>query len=338
MSQIAYLSGERVLYWGGLVAALGLAAGLCLALALYPRYNRHSAAVWAFFPFALVLGLFFSRVIYWYCHLEQFASFAEALVEYNRGSYALFGAIFGVWLAAFIVKKLGLVGHMGRLLDAAAPGLCLSFAFLRLSELFSTACRSRITVQARFLQRLPFAVLNAEGNWTLAVFFWSFLLLLLVTVVLVRFFRHYRRYPMLDGTSTNGNVFRLFLLLWGVTEVVIDSLRDDSCFMHFTFLKGLNPYASFVSLGQIFAAVTILAVLIRFTAIRVRGGAGGWKLALAWLLYLLSLVGAGYFGEYKVQRSANYALCYPIQIVSLAVMTLVVLWTYRGCLYRDDVE
>ena len=338
MSQIAYLAGDRVLYWGALIQALGLAAGLCLALALYPRYNRHSAAVWVFFPFALVLGLFLSRVIYWYCHLEQFGSFLEALADFNFGSYALFGVIFGVWLAAFIVKKLGLVGHMGRLLDAVAPGLSLSFAFLRLSELFNTACRSRITVQGKFLQRLPFAVRNADGNWTLAVFFWSFLLLLAVTVLLVRLYTRYRRYPMLDGSSTNGNVFRFFLLFWGVTEVVIDSLRYDSCFMHFTFLKGLNPYASFVSLGQIFAGVTILAVLIRFTAIRARGGNGGWKLILAWVLYLASLVGAGYFGEYKVQRSANYALCYPIQIASLLVMTGVVLWTYRGCLYQDDAE
>ena len=58
MSQIAYLDGSTVLYWGSLVLVLGLAAGLCLSLALYPRYNRHSAAVWVFFPFALVLGLF----------------------------------------------------------------------------------------------------------------------------------------------------------------------------------------------------------------------------------------------------------------------------------------
>lgn len=341
MSQIAYLDGSTVLYWGSLVLVLGLAAGLSLSLALYPRYNRHSAAVWVFFPFALLLGLFFARVIYWYCHLEQFGSFLEALVDYNRGSYALFGVIFGVWLAALAVKKLGLVQRMGRLLDAVAPGLSLAFAFVRLSELFNTACRSRITVQAKLLQRLPFAVQSTDGgvtSWPLAVFFYSFLLLLAVTVLLVRFYQRYRRYPMLDGSSPNGNVFRLFLLLWGVTEVVIDSLRYDSCFMHFTFLKGLNPYASFVSLGQIFAAVTILAVLIHFTAIRVRGGNGGWKLIVAWLLYLASLVGAGYFGEYKVQRSANYALCYPIQIVSLLVMTAVVLWTYGGCLYKDDVE
>ena len=342
MSQIAYLSGGLVLYWPSLVLALGLGAGLCLSLALYPRYNRHSAAVWVFFPFAVILGLFFSRIVYWYCHIELFPSFWDALADYNLGGYALFGAVFGVWAAAFAVRRLGLVQRMGRLLDAVAPGLCLSFAFARLSALWGDACRSRITVPEGFFRRLPFAVQSADASgaasWPLAVFLYSSLLLLVVTVLLVRFYLRYRKYPMIDGSNPNGNVFRIFLLLWGVTEAVIDSLRYDSCFMHFIWLKQLNPYASFVSLGQIFAAVTILAVLIRFTLVRVRGRRGGWKLVLAWLVYLASLVGAGYFGEYKVQRSANYALCYPIEIASLLVMAAVVWWTYKGCLYKEDTE
>ena len=54
MNALAYLAGDLTLYWNGIVTALGLAAGLCLALALYPRYNRHNTAVFVFFPFALI--------------------------------------------------------------------------------------------------------------------------------------------------------------------------------------------------------------------------------------------------------------------------------------------
>ena len=340
MSQIAYMSGERILYWSGLIPALGLAAGLCLALALFPRYNRHNTAVWVFFPFALILGLFFSRVIYWYCHMEQFPSFPEALLDWNTGSYALPGVILGVFLAAWIVRKLGLVQHLGRLLDAVAPGLCLSFAFIRLGELFNTACRSRITVKRPLFQRLPFAVKSVDSSgtvsWPLAVFFLSFLMLLVITVLLVHFYQRYRRYPMVDGSRVNGNVFRMFLLLWGVSEVLVDSLRYDSCLMHFTFLKSLNPYASFISLGQVFAGVSILCVLIHFTRVRFRGEGFNFKVLLAWLVFLLCLLGAGFFGEYRVQRTGNYLLCYSIQIVSLIVMALDIGWVYLGCEYREE--
>lgn len=340
MNPVAYLSGGLTLYWNALILALGLAAGLCLTLALYPRYNRYSAAVWVFFPFALVLGLVFSRLIYWYCQMEQFSSFWEAMLDWNRGSFALFGVIPGVLLAARAPKRFGLVSHCGRLLDAVAPGLCLSFAFIRLSELWGSACRSRITVNVGLFQRLPFAVRSTDSagtvSWPLAVFFLSFLALLGVTALLVRFYFGYRRCPLADGSSVNGDVFRLFLVLWGVTEALVESLRYDSCFMHFTFLKQLNPYASFVSLGMVFAAVSILVVLIHFTAVRVRGYGWSLSLVLAWLVYLASLVGAGYLGEYRVQRSANYALCYPILTVSLLLMAGVVWWVYRGCLVYDE--
>ena len=340
MNAIAWLDGSLILYWNALILALGLAAGLCLTLALYPRYNRHSAAVWVFFPFALVLGLLFSRLIYWYCQQEQFSSLWAAFTDWNRGSCALFGVIPGVVCAALMAKRFGLVSHAGRLLDAAAPGLCLSFAFIRLSELWGNTCRSRIGVTAKLFQRLPFALKTTDSagtvTWPLAVFFLSFLALLGISILLVFIYRGYRRFPTRDGSSVNGNVFRLFLLLWGVTEALVESLRYDSCFMHFTLLKQLNPYASFVSLGMIFAAVSILVIQIRFTAVRVRGEGWSLSLVLAWLLYLASLLGAGYFGEYRVQRSANYALCYPILTLSLLLMAGIVWWTYRGCLDREQ--
>lgn len=340
MNAIAFLGGGLVLYWNSLVLVGGLAAGLALSLALYPRYNRHPAAVWVFFPFALVLGLLFSRLIYWYCQQEQFASFWDAMGDWNRGSFALFGVIPGLVCAAWAAKRLGLVSHIGRLLDAAAPGVCLSFAFIRLSELWGSACRSRIAVTVPFFQRLPFAVRSADSagsvTYPLAVFFLSFLALLGVTALLVRFYLGYRRRAQRDGSSVNGNVFRLFLLLWGVTEALVESLRYDSCFMHFTLLKQLNPYTSFVSLGMVFAAVSILGVMLHFSAVNVRGAGWSLRLVLAWLVYLASLVGAGYFGEYRVQRSANYALCYPILALSLLLMAAAVWWVYQGCLAPEE--
>ena len=142
----------------------------------------------------------------------------------------------------------------------------------------------------------------------------------------------------MDGSNPNGNVFRLFLLLWGATEVIVDSVRNDSCLMHFTFLKQLNPYASFVSLGQVFAGVTILCVLIRFTVVRVRGRGWSWGLVLGWLLFLASLFGAGFLGEYRVQRTANYALCYAIMAASLILLTAVILLVYRSCIDKNPPE
>ena len=68
-----------------------------------------------------------------------------ALTNYSSGSYVLSAAIPGVWLAAWIAAKLD-DGDTAKLLDAAAPGIALAVAFIRLSSLFNSSCRSKIPV------------------------------------------------------------------------------------------------------------------------------------------------------------------------------------------------
>ena len=70
-------------------------------------------------------------------------------VAEERGAALLLcmlGALLGVWLAALIVKKLGFERSIARLLDAFAPGAALAVAFIRLSALFNSSCRSKIAV------------------------------------------------------------------------------------------------------------------------------------------------------------------------------------------------
>ena len=47
------------------------------------------------------------------------------------------------------------------------------------------------------------------------------------------------------------------------------------------------------------------------------------------------IVGAGFFGEYRVQRTAQYVRCYLWQGSSLLVMALTVIGIYSTCVARD---
>ena len=57
MNEIAVFTGNITIYWSAVVITLGIAAGLCLSLALYPMDHRHNTAVWVFFPIALALSV-----------------------------------------------------------------------------------------------------------------------------------------------------------------------------------------------------------------------------------------------------------------------------------------
>ena len=165
MNPIAIYSGSTVLYWSSVIIVFGLLACLMLSLSLQRVNGGSSTAMLLFFPLAIILSVPICRVIHWYCHFEQYNGIWGALTDYSTGSYCLPGALLGVWLAALIVKKLGFERSIARLLDAFAPGAALAVAFIRLSALFNSSCRSKIAVTTPALQHLPIAsgVTNSTG-------------------------------------------------------------------------------------------------------------------------------------------------------------------------------
>ena len=117
MNPIAISTGSTVIYWSAVVIALGIAAGFALSYSLYISHGGRSAAMWLLLPLALLFSVPLCRAIHWYCHPEQYTSFIRAITEYSTGSYCLPGALLGTFLAALVVRGLGLTGNMARLLD-----------------------------------------------------------------------------------------------------------------------------------------------------------------------------------------------------------------------------
>ena len=342
MNEIAVFTGSLTIYWSAIVICLGIAAGLCLTLALYPMDHRHNTAVWVFFPFAAAFSVLLSRLIHWYSHIEQYESLMRAMTDYRTGGYCVQGIILGVLFAALLVRLIRLTPTAGELLDAAAPGVTLCLALIRLSSLFNTNCRARIVINNSLYQRLPFAIswTDAAGNveYRLATFFLEFLALLLITVILCGFFFRHRSETLWEGYRNEGNVARMFLILVGIVEIIADSTRYDSALMHFFLIKRLNPYASFISIAQVFSAVCILLVFIHYMKISVRVNGWSWYHFLAILLFIGCLVGAGFFGEYRVQRPALYVRCYIWQGSSLILLAATVIGIYRTCVAKDYGE
>ena len=342
MTEIAVYTGNLTIYWSSIIITLGTAAGLFLTLALYPMDHRHNTAVWVWFPFAVVFSVLLSRVIHWYSHIEQYPSLLASLQDLTGGGYCIQGIIIGAWLAALLVRVLHLTESVGELLDAAAPGTALCLALIRLSSLFNTTCRSRIVIANSVYQRLPFAVAltDAAGNveYRLATFFLEFIALLLITAILSGFYCRHRSEELWENYRNEGNVARMFLILVGVVEIIADSTRYDSALMHFFLIKRLNPYACFISIAQVFSAFLILFVFIHYMLISVKVNGWSWYHILAILLFVASLIGAGFFGEYRVQRTAQYVRCYIWQGSSLIVLAATVITIYKTCVAKRRVS
>lgn len=327
----------RDIYASALTITLGLVLCFALTLSLWRQRGGEVSAVLGLFVLSFVFSVLFSRTLHWYFNAESYDSLQAALTDYSNGSFMLPGMLLGIWLGAGLTKVLRLADDTGRLLDTAAPGVCLLIAFIRLSALFNTSCRSKIIITDPRFQFLPIAsgITDAAGNtvYRFATFFVEFLLMLGLTLIVWLMFRARRR-PMKPPCSDTGNVARLALVFYSAIEVIMDSTRYDSPLMHFRLISYLNQYSAFISLAQVFAGFAVLWILIYYSRRSIRADGFKWYLPVCWVLFAASLFGVGKLGEYNVQRTAAYVRCYSIMAASLLVMVLSILVPYFSCRKR----
>ena len=78
MERIAFIIGNRFFYWNSIVLTLAAAGAICLFLAFYLPKGRSGTAA-AAVPMALVLSVFFARLVHWYFRPDSYEGFAAAM-------------------------------------------------------------------------------------------------------------------------------------------------------------------------------------------------------------------------------------------------------------------
>lgn len=154
-----------------------------------------------------------------------------------EGGFMLYGAALGALLAAGLLARRRGESAAAMLDELAVPGL-LAVAVCRLGEGL-TGEGVGPWVESAALMRFPFAVQNEFGEWQLAVFVLEAAAALLIALTVLRVH------------SGHGERIMTALLLYACCQVVLESLRMDSC------LK-----IGFVRVSQVISAVVILGVTV----------------------------------------------------------------------------
>ena len=314
MEQIAFISGNSVFYWNSVVLALAAGAASCIFLAFYLPGGRPGAAA-AAVPGALVLSLFFGRLLHWYFRPDSYPGFWSAITDYTSGGYALMGCFVGCAAAAGLVRLLRLEPFAPAMLDAMSLGGCAGIAVGRLACFFSAADRGQLMP----FTALPLAypvnnVVTGAPEYRLATFVLQAMAAALIFAALAVFF-------LLGKKRRTGDVALLFLLLYGLTQAVLDSTRYDSLYLRSN---------GFVSAVQLLSAAALVGVSALFSARMVKGRGMRRRYVPLWIGMLALLGGAGYM-EYFVQRHGDRALfSYAIMTACLGIFTVLSLLTYRA--------
>lgn len=313
MDKIAYFGENAVIYWNSIVLTLGAMVAICFFLAFYLGKTGNLSAGFAAIPVALVLSLLAARFFHWYCRADSYESFTTAMTDHTTGGYALMGVFLGCFLTAALLRLLQLHKNLPEMLDAMALASCAGIAVGRLASLFNSSDRGNVVS----FENLPFAypVTNAVSGaveYRLATFMIQAMVALVLFVALSLFYLRGNR----KGNLREGDTTLIFLLIYGSSQVVLDSTRYDSLFFRSN---------GFVSVVQVLGAVGLAYSIFRFSRRMVKSRGFRFWQVLLWILIAAAMGGAG-FMEYYVQRRGNEAVfAYSVMSACLLVIILLTL-------------
>lgn len=284
-------------YAFGLWVALGLALALGLLALLGRKMKWKQGAAPLFGALALALGFVFSRLLY--CFLDESLGCSMplwAIVQVNIGGYSIMGALLGACLAAVIAGKIAGM-RAARLMDCLAPAFLLMVVFERGAEsLIEGFGQSRALTMDFFIN--SFLAAEGDDGYYLATYRIEAFAAAALCVVLVLDLKKQRR---------AGDTFIKFMLLFGATQIILESLRYDQ---HMTV-------RAFVRVEQILS-MALLGFGVITLAIR------NWKkrfaLSLSSVILIPIVVGIGVGIEFMLDRTGiNRLLLYAVFSLAVAV-------------------
>ena len=312
MDKIAFYIGGTAIYWNSVILTLAAATAICFFLAFYLGKSGNGAAGFAAVPVSMVLSLVFARFFHWYCQSDSYQSFSAAMTDYTAGGYALMGVFLGCFLAAGLTRIVCLHRNLPEMLDAMSIAGCAGIAVGRLSSLFNASDRGQVLANFRSLP-LAYPVSNAVSGaveYRLATFALQSMVALALFLGLTVFYCKGQK----RGKLKDGDTCLVFLLLYGASQVVLDSTRYDSLFFRSN---------GFVSVVQVLGALALVLAVILFSRRMVKArGFQAWQILL-WLLIAIAIAGAGYM-EYYVQRWGSKAL-FAYSVMSACLLFVICL-------------
>lgn len=307
MEKLAYINGDVFLYWNSIVLTLAAATAICFFLAFYLGKSGNAAAAFGAVPLCLVLSIVAARFFHWYSRADSYDGFFAAMTDHSSGGYALMGVFLGCFLAALVLRMVCLHRNLPEMLDCMCLAGSAGIAVGRLASFFNSSDRGQIVASPRSLPWV-YPVTNAVSGATeyrLATFLLQAMVALLLFLALTAFYRRANK----RGTVRDGDTCLIFLMLYGASQVVLDSTRYDSLFFRSN---------GFVSIVQVFGALALGLAIVVFSVRLVKArGFRVWYVPV-WLL-MAALIGGAGFMEYYVQRRGNEAVfAYSVMSACLA--------------------
>ena len=268
---------------------------------------------------AIPLGVIFSRLVFCLFNLPLFLETYEnpwLMLRFFDGGLSMCGLLIGLLLAASLTARL-LRLSLGKLLDVLTLPLGLFVAICRAAEGLTELGVGKVIEEGFWTQHFPWLFLTESAGiateYRLAVYRYEALAGLLLFAFMACLARSLRK----DRGARNGDSALLFFSLYGATQMILESMRDDG---HMLII--------FLRVSQVLAALMPVVAAAIFTKryITLLGRAGP-RIILSWgallaciiagILLEFSLDGRLSWGNPSLQR--DYAIMVVLCVILFAI-------------------
>lgn len=142
----------------GVVIAIGMAAGLWLALRVAKKYGYDGELVWDYFLYGIIFGLIGARIYYVVFAWDFYKNDLMSIFNLRKGGLAIYGGVIAAFLTLFLFCRKKKINYF-TMIDICVPGLALGQAIGRWGNFFNREAFGEYT-DSLLAMRLPEAAVR----------------------------------------------------------------------------------------------------------------------------------------------------------------------------------
>lgn len=246
INPVAFQIGDYKIYWYGIIIALGMVLAMLYAFKTADRFEINKDKLFNCVIVGLIFGVIGARLYYVIFEWDRYAGNLLKIIQIHDGGLAIYGGIIGALVSGCIVAKLQKQSILN-ILDLVGLGFLIGQGIGRWGNFMNQEAFGTPT-------DLPWRMVseNTGGIGVHPCFLYESIWCLLGFVILHFVSKKFYKY--------HGQIFFMYMVWYGFERMIVEGLRTDSLYMHFSIF-GYTPRVSQVlSFAIMVLGIILLAV------------------------------------------------------------------------------
>lgn len=216
VDRVAFSLFGKDIYWYGIIITFGIIFALLLARKDKFKYDISWEIITDFLAWAIIIGVISARIYYVIFKWDYYSMHLNEIFMIWNGGIAIYGGIIGALITGLVFCKIRKVNFLN-LCDFCAPYLALVQSIGRWGNFVNREAYGSVTDS--ILRMGIFDYNLNEYIFVHPTFLYESLITLTIFIIL---------FVLRKDKKFSGQIFYLYMILYGVGRAFVESLRSDS--------------------------------------------------------------------------------------------------------------